>query len=67
MTTVTLSGFYTATGSSRRTIHVDLKEGTAFEIKAMRRTGRRYQARITNPARLAKLIEMAKNEAAKNK
>lgn len=60
---VTLTGFYTATGSSRRVIHVDLENGTATEIKAMRRTGKRYEARITNPARLAKLVEMAKKQA----
>jgi hypothetical protein len=60
---VTLTGFYSATGGSGRTITVDIDAGTAVEIKAQRRTGRKYASKVTEPKRLAKLIYQAKKKA----
>lgn len=56
MQTVTLQG-----AGSRKYV-VDLASRTATEERIMRRTGRRYRARVTRPALLQSLLRRAENK-----
>lgn len=56
----------TLTGYGTRKYVVDLASGTATEEKIMRRTGKRYAAKVTNAERLRRLIARAQRVRSDN-